>query len=97
MSDQRFIILAAERSSRLAERKERRIQLRPMVMLGTKDISKLLVGIPKGAWVALSKNEERVMAYAVELQDAINKSKLKGENDPVVIRVPETDGSTLIL
>jgi hypothetical protein len=64
-------------------------------MLAAKDFSRLLTNIPEGAWVALSKNEEKVLAYAAELQDAIQKAKEVGENDPIVIRVPETDGSTL--
>jgi hypothetical protein len=66
-------------------------------MLAVKDISRLLVDVPKGAWVALSKDEERVVAYAAELQEAIQKAKEAGESDPVVIRVPEADGSTLLL
>jgi len=66
-------------------------------MLAVKDVSKLLVGIPKGAWVALSKDEERVVAYAAELQTAIDKAKEAGENEPVVIRVPEVDGTTLLV
>ena len=66
------------------------------VMLETKDISKLLEGLPKGAWVALSSNEERVVAYAAELQEAIQKAKAAGENNPIVLRIPE-DGCTLLL
>jgi hypothetical protein len=66
-------------------------------MFAVKDISKLLVGIPKGAWVALSKGEDRVVAFSAELQEAIHKAKDAGENDPIVIRVPETDGTTLVL
>jgi hypothetical protein len=66
-------------------------------MLAAKDVSKLLVDVPKGAWVALSKNEDKVVAYAAELQDAIQKAKEAGENDPVVVRVPEVDNPTLIL
>lgn len=66
-------------------------------MLAAKDVSKLLVGVPKGAWVALSKDEERLIAFAAELPDAIQKAKDAGENDPVVIRVPESDNATLIL
>ncbi|HTX16443.1 MAG TPA: DUF5678 domain-containing protein [Candidatus Baltobacteraceae bacterium] len=61
-----------------------------------KDLSKLLADIPKGAWVALSKNEERVVAYAAELQDAIAKAKAAGETEPVVVRVPE-NGATLLV
>jgi hypothetical protein len=66
-------------------------------MLAVKDVSKLLVDVPKGAWVALSKDEEHLIAYAAELQDAIQKAKDAGENDPIVLRVPEADGSTLLL
>lgn len=66
-------------------------------MLAVKDISKLLSGVPKGAWVALSKDEDRVVAFASELQEALNKAKEAGESDPVVIRVPESDASTLLV
>jgi hypothetical protein len=66
-------------------------------MLAAKDVSKLLVGIPKGAWVALSRDQDKVLAYAAELQDAIQKAREAGENDPIVMRVPEGDASTLIL
>ena len=66
-------------------------------MLAVKDISKLLSGVPKGAWVALSKDEDRVVAFASELQEALNKAKEAGEIDPVVIRVPESDASTLLV
>lgn len=66
-------------------------------MFAAKDISKLLADVPKGAWVALSKDEDRVVAYAAELQDAIQKAKEAGENDPIVIRVPETADTTLFL
>lgn len=67
------------------------------MVLAIKDISKLLADVPKGAWVALSKDEERVVAFAVELQEALQKAKDAGESDPVVIRVPETEGTALIL
>ena len=65
-------------------------------MLAARDISKLLAGIPKGAWVALSSDEERIIAYAAELSEALEKAKALGESDPVVIRVPE-DASRLLL
>jgi hypothetical protein len=65
-------------------------------MLEVKDVSKLLVDIPKGAWVALSRNQDKVVAYAAELQEALQKAKDAGENDPIVIRVPETDATTLL-
>jgi hypothetical protein len=66
-------------------------------MMAVKDVSKLLADIPRGAWVALSKDEERVIAYAAELQEVLRKAKEAGENDPIVTRVPEADGTTLFL
>lgn len=66
-------------------------------MLAVKDVSKLLVDIPKGAWVALSRDEEHVIAYAAELQEVLQKAKEAGETDPIVMRIPEQDGTTLLL
>jgi hypothetical protein len=66
-------------------------------MLGAKDISKLLEDIPKGAWVALSNDEERVVAYAAELQEALDKARDAGESNPVVTRVPQHGPYALIL
>jgi hypothetical protein len=65
-------------------------------MLAVKDVSKLLSNVPKGAWVALSKDEERLVAYAAELSEVLEKAKQLGEADPVVMRVPE-DAATLLL
>ena len=66
-------------------------------MLAVKDVSKLLEGVPKGAWVALSRDEDKIVAYAAELQEVIQKAKEAGENDPIVLRVPESDNVTLLL
>ena len=66
-------------------------------MLAAKDVSKLLADIPKGAWVALSRDEERVVAYAAELQEVLRLAKEAGENDPIITRVPEAEAATLIL
>lgn len=65
-------------------------------MHAVKDISKLLAGVPKGAWVALSKDQERVIAYAAELQELLRKAKEAGEDDPIITRVPEAETATLI-
>jgi hypothetical protein len=64
-------------------------------MIAPKDISKLLVHVPQGAWVALSSDESRVVAFFSELKDAPAKSKELGENDPIVMRAPEDGASTL--
>jgi hypothetical protein len=66
-------------------------------MLAVKDISQLLSDVPKGAWVALSRNEDRDIAFAGELQEVLSKATEAGESDPVVIRVPESDASTLLV
>ena len=66
-------------------------------MLAVKDVSKLLADVPKGAWVALSKNEDKVIAYAAELQEVLRRAKELGENDPVVLRVPEANAPALLL
>ena len=65
-------------------------------MLAVKDISKLLSGVPRGAWVALSNDQERFIAYAADVTEVVKKANELGESDPVVIRVPE-DASTLVL
>lgn len=61
-----------------------------------KDLSKVLAGIPKGSWVAISHDEERVLAYASDLEEAIQKAKEAGEENPIVIRVPETEVALLL-
>jgi hypothetical protein len=66
-------------------------------MLVAKDVSKLLIGLPKGAWVALSNDEERLLACAAELSEAIRVAKAAGEPDPVVMRVPESDSPLALL
>jgi predicted RNase H-like HicB family nuclease len=59
-------------------------------MASVKELPRLLAGIPKGAWVALSHDEEKVVAYGAELQEVLQKAKEAGEQDPAVIRVPES-------
>jgi hypothetical protein len=66
-------------------------------MIAAKAISKLLVNVPKGAWVALSSDESRVVAFASELQDVLAKSKELGEKNPVVMRAPDEGSSTLFV
>jgi hypothetical protein len=59
------------------------------------DFGKLLEGVPVGAWVAISHDEDRVLAYAAELKDAIRKAHELGEKDPVIVRVPQSPGAFL--
>ena len=52
------------------------------------DFGKLLSGIPPGAWVAVSRTEDRVIAFSAEMKEAIKQAKEKGEPNPIIFRVP---------
>jgi hypothetical protein len=83
----------------LADRRKlaRKVALKEdMPILVAKNLSKLLADIPKGALVALSEDEERVIAYAAELQEVLRKAKEPGESDPIITRVAETETGTLL-
>jgi hypothetical protein len=56
----------------------------------------LLKDLPASAWVAISEEQNRVVAYAAELQAALDLSRERGEPNPLVMRVPE-ESATLIL
>ena len=60
--------------------------MEPMV----RDFGKLLEGIPPGAWVAISLDEERVLAYSAEMKEAIRKAQEQGEPNPIIVRVPQS-------
>jgi Family of unknown function (DUF5678) len=66
-------------------------------MLTVKDTSKLLADLPRGAWVALSHDEERVVSYGFDLQEVMKKATERGESQPIVTRVPESNPSTLLV
>jgi hypothetical protein len=55
-----------------------------------RDFGKLLEGIPPGAWVAISHKEDRVLAYAAEMRDVIRIAQEKGEDNPIITRVPQS-------
>jgi hypothetical protein len=61
-----------------------------------KDLSKLLSGVPMGAWVALSGDEERVLAYAADPAEVVKRANELGESDPVIVRVPENPSSLVV-
>ena len=53
------------------------------------DFEALLRGIPKGAWVAVSEDQERVIAYGFEIQEVLKRARDSGERNPIMLRVPE--------
>jgi hypothetical protein len=54
------------------------------------DFGELLKDVPPGAWVAISQDEQRVVAYAAEMRDALSKAKELGEEYPIIFRVPQS-------
>jgi predicted RNase H-like HicB family nuclease len=57
----------------------------------------LLVGIAPGTWVAISADQERVVATGATIEEAIQKAKeAKEKKQPFIIRVP-VENSALIL
>ena len=62
----------------------------------TIDLSALLRDLPEGAWVAISEQAHKVVAYSADLQTAINLSKERGESDPLIVRVPERAGMLVL-
>ncbi len=55
------------------------------------DIPALTHNIPSGAWVAISQDGQRVLAYGVDLHSVVDQAHTNGENDPIVTRVPESN------
>jgi hypothetical protein len=55
----------------------------------TIDYMDLLKDIPAGAWVAISEREGRVIAFAADLPTAMKLAHESGEDEPLIVRVPE--------
>lgn len=60
------------------------------------DLAELLRGIPRGAWVAISMDHEKVIAFGSELRAVLEQAKAKGEPDPLVTRVPESTSALML-
>ena len=50
--------------------------------------AELFSGIPPGSWVAISRNQERVLATGRTLEAALRRARDQGEKKPFIIRVP---------
>jgi hypothetical protein len=53
------------------------------------DLSELLKGIPAGAWVAISERQNKTLAYGVDAQAVFSEAQQKGEELPLMVRVPD--------
>jgi hypothetical protein len=53
------------------------------------DLPELLEGIPPGAWVAISESQNRALAFGVDAQTVHDEAQQKGEDQPLMVRVPD--------
>ena len=60
-----------------------------------RDVSKLLLQY-ENKWVALSRTEDRVIAYADTLQAAKESALDRGETNPVMFKVPSSSTACLL-
>jgi Family of unknown function (DUF5678) len=56
----------------------------------------LLKDIPRGAWVAISTDRKKVIAYGADMRKVLEKAKEKGEPNPIIMRVPQAPGALLL-
>jgi hypothetical protein len=59
------------------------------------DLTTVLKDAPVGEWIALSQAQDRIVATAKTLAEVIKAAHQKGEEHPVVMKVPAV--SSLIL
>jgi hypothetical protein len=51
------------------------------------DLTAVLKDAPVGDWIALSHDQQRIVATAKTLDEAVKAAKSLGENDPIVMKV----------
>jgi hypothetical protein len=52
-------------------------------------LTALLEGIPAGAWVAISEEQNKVLAWGIDAQEVLHEAQGKGEHSPLITRVPD--------
>ena len=72
-------------------------KLAAMPTLPAVDLTELLKGIPSGAWVAISRRQDRVVAYGADIREVLQEARNKGESNPLITRVSESTTTALIL
>jgi hypothetical protein len=55
------------------------------------EVSELLKEAPAGAWVAISESRNAVIAFGADPQSVLNEAREKGEELPLITRVPDQD------
>ena len=60
------------------------------------NLTELLKGIPRGAWVAISAKQEKVVAYGSDMRAVLDEAKRNGAADPIITRVPEATSAMML-
>lgn len=60
------------------------------------NLPELLRDIPAGDWVAISEQNQQVLAYDPDAQVVLNEARTQGVEQPLIIRKPDTAGMTYI-
>ena len=60
------------------------------------DLLSLLKGVPSGAWVAISEARNVVLAFGADAQAVLNEAHSKGEEHPLIVRVPDQDAAMFL-
>jgi hypothetical protein len=61
-----------------------------------KNFSELLRQVPAGAWVAISQDGTRVIAFGDELSVVIDQARDAGEADPIIARAPQANMALIL-
>jgi hypothetical protein len=52
------------------------------------DLTEALKDAPAGEWIALSKGDNRIVGTGKTIEEALQKARQSGNDDPVVMKVP---------
>lgn len=52
------------------------------------DLTEVLKDAPVGDWIALSHDQQRIVASGKTLDAVVEAAKAKGEMEPIVLKVP---------
>jgi hypothetical protein len=66
-----------------------------METLEIEDLSKILKSY-SNEWVALTEKRDRVISHGKDLEEVIEKANAKGEEHPVVTKVPKHYGNYVL-
>jgi hypothetical protein len=53
------------------------------------DIANLLQNAPRDCWIALDREEKKVLGRGEDIEEAVKEAKENGEDDPVLMWSPK--------